>query len=242
MKRLLATTLISALALAAADGARAQAGGRTQTKGQAPVNVGRLPPVAAQGEVPVSQGRLEGGTYTNDFFRISFSTPRGWVAQDMATRQALLESGKKIFEEGKGTAKEKTGMEASMQRTVFLLSVSKYDLSAPPPGAFNAQLSFLAERIPTAVIKTGGDYLTQMMRVAKISSATLELTGPIRTERVGRVSFAAADAKLTIGASVVAQKYFATVRDGYALLFAFSYVDETDVQAFEELIKSVRFK
>ncbi|MFL6255702.1 MAG: hypothetical protein ACJ74T_11885 [Pyrinomonadaceae bacterium] len=231
MKRLLAATLISFLFLAAASAA---------PEDQVPVSQGR-PPAAPQKQVPVNQGRLEGGTYTNDFFGISFSTPPGWVAQDVAAKQAIMDKGKQIFEGGNNTAREKAGVEASMQRTVFLLSISKYELGATRAD-FNAQMSFLAERVPTAVVKTGRDYLMQMMRVAKLSSANLELTGPIRAERVGGVSFAVADARLTVGAGVAAQKYYSTISKGHALLFAFTYADEADAQAFEELIKSIRFK
>lgn len=254
MKRLLAATLISFLFLPAAGAARTQAVGDNQPpppaptklpegapEDQAPVSQGRLPTVTPQKPVPVSQGRLEGGTYSNDFFGISFSIPQGWVAQDAAARQAIIDSGKKIFESGKNTARERAGVEASVQRTVFLLSVSKYELGAVRPD-FNAQMSFLAERVPTAVVKTGRDYLTQMMLVAKNSSANLELTGPVRAEKVGGVSFAVADAKLTIGVAVAAQKYYSTIIKGHALLFAFTYSDEADAKTFEGLIKSVRFK
>jgi hypothetical protein len=233
MKRLLSAALVSVFLLAAAGAAHAQAGSKNQPP--PPIEV-----VAPRTESPVSAGRLEDGTYTNDYFGLTFSTPWGWVAQDMAARQAILDSGKKIFEGGTGSAKEKAGIDASLQRTVFLLSVSKYELTSVRPD-FNAQMSFLAERVPTAVIKTGEDYMTQMIRVARGSAAKLELTGPIRAEKVGGVSFAVADAKLTIGAAA-AQKYYATVRKGYALLFAFTYADEADVKTFEELIKSVRFK
>lgn len=236
MKRLLTATLISALSLAAADAARAQAGGSNQP----PASHGRLPPVNVPSQVPVSQGWLEGGTYTNDFFGLSLTVPPGWVALDVAAQQAVLNAGREVIEDG-ATQRKKAGIEASINRTHFLLSVSKYDLNKPPQG-FNAMLSLVAERVPTAVIKTGEDYIAAMLRTAQGSAAQIELSGATRTERFGGVPFTVADAKLTTPSAVAAQKYYVTIRNGHALLFGYTYVDEADTKAFAGIMNSVKFK
>ena len=235
MKLLLTTTLIASLSLAAAGDARAQ------TRRQRP----RQPPqkemvIIAPVQVPVDQGRLEGGRYSNDFFGLSFDIPKGWVAQDAAARQALMERGREIVGEG-ASAGTKTRLDSSISRTAFLLSASKYELGASGPD-FNAQLSCIAERVPTAVVKTGVDYINLMMRTAQGTAAKLELTGPIRTERVGGVAFAMADAKLTTPMGTAAQKYYVTISKGYAVMLGFTYADEADAKVFDDIIRSVRFK
>ncbi|HEX8338137.1 MAG TPA: hypothetical protein VF621_15575 [Pyrinomonadaceae bacterium] len=236
MKRDLTTALLTVTVLAAAVPARAQ----TRSPQPPPRPAARVVPTDANSQPDVERGRLEGGTYTNDYFGVSFNVPQGWVAQDAAAKQRILDTGKELVSQGAADTKV-AGMEASLQRTYFLLSVSKYDLTKPPPG-FNALIMCMAERVPSAVVRTGQDYIASMLRVTEGTAAKIELNGPVRTERVGGVAFAVADAKLTTPASVAAQKYYVMVKGGYAFMLGYTYVDEADAKAFADVIKSVRFK
>jgi hypothetical protein len=156
-------------------------------------------------------------------------------------KKAIVERGKEIVGEG-ATARKKAEMAESVARTVYLLNASKHDPLNPGGLGFDAQLSCIAERVPTAVVKTGTDYLTHMMRNAQGTGAKLELNGPLRTEKVGGVTFAVADVKLTAGPGSAAQKYYVAIMKNYALMFAFTYVDEEDVKIFDDVLKTVRFK
>jgi len=233
MKRLLAATLNAFFILAAAGSGRAQTASPTVRPPS--------PPGPSRASPSVDQGRLEGGTYSNDFFNFSFAVPQGWVAQDAAAKKAIMDEGRAIMTDG-ADARKKAQTDAAMARTVFLLSVSKYDLSAPPPD-FNALLLCIAERVPTAVIKSEADYLRMSLRSLQGTRAQVEMAGPVRAERIGGVTFAAADVKTTTpGTTVAEQKYYTAFRKGYALVMIYTYVDEGDVKAFEEILKSVRFR
>ena len=232
MNRDLTHALLTLTLLAAAVPARAQTG-NTQPPPPAPMAT------VVPAESPDEKGRLQGRTYTNDYFGVSFDVPQGWVAQDAAMKQHILDTGKGMVVQG-ATEKKAAGIESSLKRTYFLLSVSKYDLSKPPPG-FNAVIMCIAERVPTAVIKTGEDYIAAMLRTTEGSASKLELNGPVRTERVGGVPFAVADAKLTTPSATAAQKYYVMIKNGYAFMLGYTYVDEADVKAFADVIKSVRF-
>ena len=235
MKRHLAPTLVAALFLFAAAAGRAQTGSQ-KVEPPPPPPLMEVP----SGQIPVDRGRLEGGTYSNDFFGVSFTVPQGWVAQDPVMKQRILDTGKEII--GKNaTDKKVAGIESSLKRTYFLLSVSKYDLSQPPPG-LNAVIMCMAERVPTAVVKTGEDYIASMIRVTEGTAAKIELNAPVRTERQGGVPFAVADAKLTTPSAVAAQKYYVMIKNGYAFLLGYTYVDEADAKAFADVIKSLKFK
>jgi hypothetical protein len=200
----------------------------------------RPAPSGPQARINFSLGKFEGRTYSNDFFGISFTLPEGWVAHDVATSQELIDSAKKTIEEGSGE-KKKAGIDASLSRSFFLLSASKYDLKKPGPG-FNAQLSCMAERVPTAIVKSGADYIDVALKLARGTGLKVELAGPIRNEKVDGVSFAAVDVKVSMGAGVVAEKYYVTIRRGYAIMFSYGYVDEPDLKAFDEILKTMRFK
>lgn len=192
------------------------------------------PPPAVK---PFDLGRVEGRRYTNDSFRISLAVPEGWVVQDQQQSRVMLEMGKDaVF--GGADQKTKAAADAGLARTAILFSASKL-----PPGStagFNAGMALVAERVPTAVVKTGDDYVRMMQRVAQGSPVRMEVRGPLRVERIGGAGFTAADIRLTTPAGVAEQKYYVRVADGYALCLIYSYVDEADLPALKAILDSVR--
>ena len=231
MKRLLTTTLIALLLLAASNTGRAQNGGAAA---QPP------PRPAAQGQTIISQGRLEGSTYSNDFFGVSFTIPKDWVTQDLAAKQAIVDRGREIVHEG-ANEKKKAALDAAMNRTYFLLSASKYEQNAPSPD-FNALLMCVAERVPTAVIKTESDYITVAMRTLQGSSAKATVEGPVRYVQIGGAKFGLANVRMTIGGMSAMQRYYVRLMKGHAFVFIYTYVDEQDEMILDEFFKSVKFK
>ncbi len=234
MKRLLTSTLFAALLLTAAAAARAQN------------TAGPPPPPAPSGGPPATQlvpdrGRLEGGVYSNDFFGVSFTAPKGWVIHDAATVTALTDAGKKMGTEG-AAAPAKQALDASLARTTVMLSATKYPVGTPPVSGFNAQLTCFAERVPTALVKTGKDYMDAMQRTYKGMSATVEMMGPPRTAQVGGVPMTVADVRMTLGSLTSAQRYYVRISKGYAVGFIYSYVDEADLKTFDAFLTTVKFK
>lgn len=217
MTKLLKATLLSLLLLSAA--------------------AGQQPEPAPRAGQPFDPGRVEGRRYTNDSFRISLSVPEGWVVQDQQQSRVMLEMGKDaIF--ANADEKKKAAAEAGLARTAILFSASKL-----PPGStagFNAGTALVAERVPTAVVRTGADYFQMMQRVTQGSPVRMEVQGPLRVERIGGASFTAADIRLTAPTGVAQQKYYVRVADGYALCLIYSYVDEADLPALKAILGSVK--
>jgi hypothetical protein len=197
----------------------------------------QTPPPAPK---PIDLGRVEAGKYVNDFFGLSLSIPQGWAVQGAFEKRVIVEYGKQTLETN-ADERKKVGVEADLARSAFLLSLTKYPLY-PPPTDFNAHFALVAERIPTAVVKTGSDYFDAMLRTAQGSGAKLEPRGPVRSLKLGGVAFSVMDAKVTVTRGVVAAKFYVTLRKGYAFLFTFEYNDEDDAQSFEGIMNSVRFK
>lgn len=233
MKKLLTPTLFAALLLATPVNVPAQTP-RRKTQPPPPKELVVIAPA------PVDQGRLQGGVYTNDHFGFSFTVKPGWVAMDAAAKKSVVEAGKAVIGEG-ATEKKKAELDSAMSRTSVLITVSKYEVNTPTPD-FNAMLMCLAERVPTAIIKTGEDYLRASMRAFEGTAARVELVGRMRAERLGGVPFTVADMKLTAGSRVIMQRYHVRIVNGYVLAFIYSYVDEVDLQPADEMLKTVRFK
>ncbi|MBV9925705.1 MAG: hypothetical protein JOZ96_11860 [Acidobacteria bacterium] len=233
MTATLLATLLTATAAAVAA--------RTPARQEPPPPPAPLPPAAGQArQLPSAQGRLVGSTYTNDFFGFTISLNPTWAAIDYATRRQINEAGRAALQEGI-PQRTKEMMDATTARVDNLFSVSKYDVNKPGP-EFNALLMCLAERIPTAVVKTEKDYVTIALRTINQTAAKAELTAPLRTEMLGGVAFTVADMKLTVGPRMLAQRYYVRLSKGYALALVYSYVDEEDLQAVKEMVKTIRFK
>ncbi|HEX6185987.1 MAG TPA: hypothetical protein VFZ44_19010 [Pyrinomonadaceae bacterium] len=237
MKKLLTITALTVLLLAAAAPGRAQTRRKRKAPPPPPPTIAVIAPVK---QVPVDQGRFEGGVYSNDFFGLSFATPEGWFTQDAEAKKRIMDTGMEVVGEG-ATARKKAAMEAAMKRTHFLVSVSKYDPSAPGPD-FNALLMCVAERVPSAVITTEAEYIRMSIRSLQGTSAQATMTGPVRTVKLGGTNFATADVKMTIGPMVAVQKYYVRLMKGHALAFVYTYVDDSDLKPLEDLLATVKFK
>lgn len=238
MKRALTQTLLATLFVAStAFAARAQS---TQQKDDPPP-----PPPAPivygdpKVEQPFDTGRLEGESYSNDLFGFSMTLPKGWVVFGADENKQIMDAGKGLIEES-ANDKKKQVLEAAVTRTHFLVTASKYPKGAAGSG-FNALFLCIAERIPSAIIKTGADYISAMQRTFEGTSAKFEV-GPLRTQKVGGTDFTVADVRMTTGPVITAQRYYVRITKGYALMLTYTYYDDADLKTFDELLGTVKFK
>lgn len=211
--------------------------GQAQSGGPPP------PPPPAPKETPpapIDPGRLEGSRYVNDFFGVSLSVPEGWAVQDSSRRRAMVEKGRELAESS-ADERKRAAIEAGLTRVTVLVSAYKYPPNAPAPG-FNANFTFLAERIPTAVVKTGADYFDLMLRTVQGSQMKMEPTGAGYTVKAGGREFYVRDVRVTYPWGVAAERFSVTLAKNYALVIGYVYMDQEDVKTFDELMRSVTFK
>lgn len=236
MKRLIVVTLLAAVLFA------------LPTSGQTPKEGGSgqqssPPPAPAQRPAEVTLpdvGRLEGTQYVNDYFGLSFSIPASWTVEDSTAKRAMLEAGAKAITPPDGKNKEQ--IEASVARSYYIISAHKYPRGTPSAG-FNAHFGFYVERVPTAIVKTGGDYLRQMVRTSSMTAVKIEPVGAVRAVKIGGADFDTLDTKMTLPNGVTAaQRWYVTVRQKVSLTFVLTYIDDDDVKTLEEVMKSVKFK
>jgi len=235
MRRLLTQTLLATLFVASMTSA-ARAQSTRQKSAPPPRATIQIDPEFAN---PLDFGRIENGAYSNDFFGFSLMLREGWFVLGADDKKKIADKGRQVIEES-APQKKKAGLEASLARTSVLLSTSKYQPGTPRPEP-NAMFVCVAERVRTDLIKTGADYLSQGQRSLS-GTATLEFVGPVRTEKVGGVEFTVADLKLTVGSVVRTRRQYVRIMKGYALVFAYVYLDEADLKTFDELLGTVKFK
>lgn len=227
---LIALALAAGMAVAPATLARSQEGGKALPQD--------LPPPSAV--IRFDLGTVEGSTYTNEYFGVSFTAPKAWTILDVGVMKGMQENAKGLFQNEKD-AQLKRELEASVDRTTNLFSASK----VPPgtPGVSNAALVCAAEGISTTLIKTPLEYYTAMMRsLSSAEGIDLEVVEAYRTKRMGATDFGAFTLKATFKTGVVMQKFLILIKGPYAFAIVFNYVDESDARTFDEVVSSMRVK
>ena len=231
MRLLLPAALLLAALLSVTPAGSAQGGRRAQLPPPPPK------PLPSADEL-FERGRVEGSTYTNDFFGLSFSVPAGWTILDRESMKAARERAKALFRnETDPTVKRQ--LEESVERTTSLFSASR--LPATPAGAFNAVLLCAAERVPTAIVKTPRDYYDLMMHSMKLSQGIdVVVVEPFRPRRIGATDFGTFTLRLKADTGIMMQKQIITVKSAYVLGIVYTYVEESDTPAFDKVISSIK--
>jgi hypothetical protein len=232
MKIFALASLSLAACMAAASVASAQTGG-----GGGGVVV-LAPRPAPSPEQLFDFGKVEGLTYANEYFGISFTAPEGWAVRDEKTMRAMQETARGLFKDEKN-ATIKRELEDSVNRTVPLFVASKSERGTP--SSFNATLACAAERIPTALIKTPRDYYDAMLHAMKLSQEVdAVVVEAFRIKRIGGADFGVFTLKLSSNAGIVMQKQLISIKSPYALGIVFAYTDESDAPAFEKVMSSIK--
>ena len=232
MKRVLFAVLLLAAVLIGAPATFAQgSGGQT-----APSQTKPLP----SPDSLIALSKVEGSTYTNEFFGISFTAPKGWTILGVEVMKGVREKAKDVFRDEKDP-KIKRELEATVDRTTPLFSASK--LPPGTTGSFHAVVICAAEQIPTAVVKTPHDYYTLMLQSMKLSQGVnVEVVQPFQTKRIGTTDFGTYTLKITSNQGIMLQRQIVTIKAPYAFGIVFTYVEESDTKAFDELISSIKAK
>ncbi len=184
----------------------------------------------------LDMGQLDGLNYVNEFFGLSLSIPRDWLVVSSQTRTQIGEDSKKLLESSDPA--KKAAISSSIDRSTPLLALTKL----PAGQSNNASLLMIAERIPSPEIKNGADVLHAMKKVMSGTNFNVEFQGDINTEQIGGSDFAVATIKNVSPYGTFMQKIYVTVSNDYALQLFFTYSDETDLQTFDVVMRSIKFK
>jgi hypothetical protein len=186
---------------------------------------------------PAEAGSVVGSTYRNTYFGLQLTFPRGWVVQGEATKERMKEMGKSMAVTKSETEKAQT--DAAVERSANLLTISKLPLGTM--GQFNALLTCVAEPLPLA--------MTRAMYMVRLKESLLNMTIPVKVEEEGGIEtingtqFSTLTILMTPPRSLPAQqKYYVTTRKGYALGFVTTIFTESDREALNGIIKSIRFQ
>jgi hypothetical protein len=196
------------------------------------------PPKPLPTPAKLDLGTINGFSYSNEQFGFSFSVPSTWSVRDEKAMIAMREDAKRLFRDEKDP-KLKANLEASVERTTVLFSAMR--LAPGTSGAVEVALSCAAERIPTAIVSTPGEYYSVMLHSLNLTEGLkVEVIEPIKTKRIGTTDFGVFTLKMTSNVGVNIQKHLIAVKGSYVYGFVYSYIFNEDVDTFDEIVNSVK--
>lgn len=188
----------------------------------------------ANAQSVADRGVIQDGMYINPDLGFSFKYPKDWVVHGEATNERIREIGKqKIIESG---ASSKASAEVAVKNTYNLLTVFRHPIGTPGI-VFNPAILVLAEKVDYAPgITNGKDYLLNVRAILlKVASHHVLLKEPMEY-RFGGSQFFRDNYAVEVNGRHAAQAYFATIKNGYALVFIFIGEDE---KSLDEMAKSM---
>jgi hypothetical protein len=177
-------------------------------------------------------GVITDSVYRNDYFGLRITIPQGWTIQGDDVTRKVKETAKELIVPKDDQNKQ--DLEAAVERTLNLLTISKFPLAAP--GQLNVLVMAVAEAVPLST--TGPAYMKDLK--AALQQTTVPVTvvdGEVET--INGVRFYTLMATLTPGERVIRQKYYVTMKKGYALGLITSIISESDTEVVNNILKSV---
>jgi hypothetical protein len=184
-------------------------------------------------------GTLKNSVYQNNYFGLTVTIPTDWSVQDQASQQQIMVAGKALVA---GDDKNlKAVLKATELQSVNLFTVFKYPLGSPV--TFNPAIVAVAETVRQLPgIQRGKDYLFHARQLLQSSQVRASFPKEIYTVRLGGVDFDVMDSEFSIRGITVKEKYYATIRKGYALAFVVSYEKDEEESFQRKVLETITFK
>jgi len=179
----------------------------------------------------------DGNHYRNAFFGVSVDKPEGWYSQPPEETMALQQRGSEAL---MADEKNKQALiDASLKSSVPVFGFFR----VPPgtPGKPNPNVMAVAENLNGFPgVKSGCDYLHFVRQLLEKGQFSYAFSGECGSRKLAGESFGYLEGKVARGDVTVTQRYYATVREGYALSFIqtfFSAEGEAETRAILDSIE-----
>ena len=134
----------------------------------------------------------------------------------------------------------KAMVKASELQTVNLFAAFEHPLGSPV--SFNPSIIVLAERVRDLPgIQRGKDYLFQARKILEAGQMKFSFPREVYSEQLGGVEFDVMDIEMVVPGTTVKQKYYSTIKKGYALCFIMSFTTEGERALVRKIFDTVAF-
>jgi len=187
----------------------------------------------------VDSGSVKNSVYHNDYFGFSVTIPTNWSMQDLQAQRQLTRRGESMVA---GDDKNmKAALKASELQSLNLFGAFKYPIGSPVTN--NPAIMCVAENVQQLPgIIHGKDYLFHVKQLLQSGQVVASFPTNIYSERLNGVDFDVLDVNLSIGPRTVKEKYYTTIRKGYALSLVFVEGSD-DAEPFDrQVLDTIVFK
>jgi hypothetical protein len=184
-------------------------------------------------------GTIKNSVYQNDYLGFSVAIPTNWCVQDQEAQRQILRRGLSVVA---GDDKSlKATLRASELQSVYLFAAFKYPPGSPVTN--NPAIMAVAENVRHLPgIQRGRDYLFHAKQLLQSGQVGVSFPGEVYTERLSGVDFDAMDVELSLGGRIAKEKYYATIRKGYALSLLFVCGPDGEEPFQKNVLNTVVFK
>jgi hypothetical protein len=191
---------------------------------------------AAEAVPAIDLGAVSDRTYRNDTFNFELSVPEGWLIADPKAETTLKEQGidLKLKAPKASTTQEQTRLNGYAKRVTVLLTAIH-----PQSKDENTVMRVAVEDLRrTPQVKDAVDYFDLMREGYK----TIRLPSDFKysetqAEKLGRKQFGYLDTQSAESKT----RMYATVRNGYAIIFNLTYRSDEDLQTFRQMLSDANF-
>jgi hypothetical protein len=196
------------------------------------------PPAVVPVKEIVDNGGVSGRTYTNERLNFSVTFPDTWLVPDNDFEGYMKKQGFDLSlkaPDNLGMA-EKAKINQSLKRVQILVTAYR----SMPGSTENAIMRVSAEDLKAYPhVKDAVDYFDLMRAVFK----TMKLPPDFKysetdAEKLGSHQFAFLDVSSKAGK----KRMYATVRNGFAILFTLTYTEDNDLQTMRQILTDGNFK
>ncbi|KGO93401.1 hypothetical protein [Flavobacterium subsaxonicum] len=184
-------------------------------------------------------GAVKNNRYTNRFFDIQIAIPQNWVVQTQEQSKELMKEGAEFV--AGDNEKMKAAIKASEVNSASLLTVFQYKEGIAE--IFNPSFMLVAESLKRAPgVRSGEDYLSQSRKLLLSGQVQYKhIDENFKKVRVNGWEFYAMNLAIEMEGVSIYQTYMATVKDGFALCFIYSYNDEEQKAQLEKVVQSIDY-
>jgi hypothetical protein len=191
------------------------------------------------GSNEIDFGTIKNSVYQNEYLGFSIAIPTNWSVQDQEAQRQLTGRGVSMVA---GDDKNlKATLKASQLKSVNLFGAFRYPPGSPVTN--NPAIMAVAENVRQLPgIQRGRDYLFHVKQLLQSGQIAVSFPGEIYTERLSGVDFDVMDIEVSLGVRTVKERYYATIRKGYALSLVFVCGPDGDEPFRKKVLDTLAFE
>lgn len=185
----------------------------------------------------VDMGKVSGRTYINKTFGFEITFPDTWLIPDNDFEEYMKKQGFDLSLKAPDSlpASSKDTINKALQRVTILLTAYR----SMPGSSDNAIVRVSVEDLkPNPQIKDAVDYFDAIRTTYKTMKLSTDFEySETQAEKLGSMQFAYIDTLSSDGR----KRMYATVRNGFAIMFTLSYSAPDDLDTFRQVLKDGNF-